>query len=278
MPVPAGTQGVGVPVSMLEGPCGWSVDVSCCADWATYGPALQQSAAEFGAYVMWAATGRRYGVCEITARPCGRTCGPNLYSGYFWSNGAWQPYNLGGIWYNSTCGCNGLGNCASCRPLCQVSLPGPVNSIPATGVSVDGVVIPVDAWRVDNGKWLVRTDGSCWPECQDYNVDSGVGTFFVTYNRGLDVPNVVAAAAGELACEWAKSCLGQACRLPQRVQSVSRQGVSVSMVPPEILLSMGLTGVDTVDQIIRSVNPGGLTSPMRVSSPDTPVTRYVTSL
>jgi hypothetical protein len=48
------------------------------------------------------------------------------------------------------------------------------------------------------------------------------------------------------------------------------------MVPIETLLSNGLTGVETVDQIIRSVNPYGLTSKMRISSPDDPPIRFVT--
>jgi hypothetical protein len=263
-------------VSVADGPCNWDVDVSCCADWATYNASVQNAAMEYGAYTMWAATGRRYGLCSTVARPCGRTCGTNLYGGFYWSEGAWLPYNLGGQWYNTSCACNGIGSCGSCRPSCQVLLPGPVNAISPTGVSVDGAIVPVNAWRVDNGKWLVRTDGSCWPECQNYDVDSGVGTFFVTFSKGLPAPSVVLRAAGELACEWAKSCLGQACRLPQRVQSVARQGVSVSMIDPETLLKLGLTGVETVDQVIRSVNPGGLFSPMKVSSPDAPVTRYVT--
>ena len=258
----------------VTAPCNFTVDTSCCDDWDTYDPELQTNAAEYGALVMWAATGRQYGLCTKTVRPCGRTCGPNPYGGYFWSEGTWLPYTVGGLWFNCTCGCNGSLGCCSCVPRCQVWLPGPVAAV--SGVSVDGDMVPVDSWRVDNGRWLVRTDGDCWPECQDYNVDSGEGTFFVTYQVGIPVPSVVAQAAGELACEWAKSCQGQPCRLPQRVQSVTRQGVSVSMVPIDVLLSHGFTGIETVDQVIRSLNPSGLTGRMRISSPDLPVTRMVT--
>lgn len=257
-----------------SGPCTWDIDVSCCTDWDTYSDELQTNAAEYGAYVMWAATGRKYGLCTKTVRPCGRECSSEFYNGYYWADSTWMPYILDGAWYNSSCNCgnNGLG--CSCQPSCQVLLGGPVYAV--SGVSVDGEAVSEDAWRVDNGRWLVRTDGDCWPVCQDYNVDSGVGTFFVTYQQGLPLPGVVAAAAGELACEWAKACTGQACRLPQRIQSVSRQGVSVSMVPIDVLLQHGLTGLDTVDQIIRSVNPFGLVSRMRIASPDIPVTRITT--
>lgn len=255
-------------------PCNFTVDTSCCPDWSTYSPTLQTNASEYGAYVMWAATGRRFGTCTRVARPCGRQCSNQMYSGQYWSEGTWLPYIVDGVWRNCWCGCDGGFGCCSCEPRCQVYLNGPVASV--SGVSVDGTSVPASAWRVDNGKWLVRTDGDCWPVCQDYNVDSGVGTFIVTYQQGLAVPSVVARAAGELACEWAKACLGQPCRLPQRVQSVTRQGVSVSMVPIEQLLSHGLTGVETVDQIIRSINPYGLPSKMRISSPDELPTRFVT--
>jgi hypothetical protein len=129
---------------------------------------------------------------------------------------------------------------------------------------------------VDDAQWLVRTDGDCWPECADYNVDSGEGFFSVTYFKGLAVPSVIARAAGELACEWAKSCMGQPCRLPQRVQSIVRQGVTISMVDVDTLLAKGLTGVDTVDQVIAMNNPYGLRSKMKISSPDLPVNRITT--
>ena len=135
----------------------------------------------------------------------------------------------------------------------------------------------MDAWRVDNGQWLVRTDGDCWPQCQDFDTDAGDTFFQVTYFKGIPVPSVLAQAAGELACEWAKSCLGAPCRLPQRVTSLSRQGVSVSLPDVSQLLEHGLTGVPTVDQLIRSFNPYGLTSAMGIASPDwPPSTRTVT--
>jgi len=148
-----------------------------------------------------------------------------------------------------------------------------VYSIPSTGITVGADIIPVDAWRVDNGQWLVRTDGDCWPECQDFNTDSGDTFFQVTYFQGLPVPNVLLRAAGELACEWARACAGAECRLPQRVTSISRQGVSVSLQYIDVLLKHGLTGITTVDQVIRQFNPYGLTSKMSISSPDWPPPR-----
>lgn len=254
-------------------PCSWDVSTDCCDDWATYSPALQTAAAEYGAFTVWAATGRRYGLCTRTIRPCGKWCEGNGVSGYYWSDGTFMPYILNGEWRNCWCGSPGF---CTCQPSCQILLPGPVAAIPITGVSQDGAVVPASSWRVDNGKWLVRTDGVCWPDRQNFDVDTGVGTLFVTYSKGLTVPSVLLRAAGELACEWAKSCQGQACRLPQRVQSVSRQGVSVQMVPIDVLLKNGFTGVTTVDQVIRNFNPTGLTGDMRVASPDGSLGRITT--
>lgn len=256
-------------------PCNWDVNTDCCDGWADYSAQLQTAAAEYGALVMWAATGRQFGLCERTVRPCGWSP-VNTVNGYYWADGTWFPYIFNGAWRNCS-GCTGSGfGCCTCEPTCQVWLPPPVYSIPVTGVSVDGAIVDVDAWRVDDGKWLVRTDGDCWPTCNDYDVDSGVGVFQVTYVKGLPVPSPVLRAAGELACEYAKSCLGQACRLPQRAQSITRQGVSMSLVDIDDLLKAGLTGIPTVDQVITSINPYGLKSPPRVWSPDLPVTRMVT--
>jgi hypothetical protein len=248
-------------------PCGWDITGVCCGEWDTYSAELQQAAVDYAALVVWAATGRRFGLCERTVRPCGKTVVNTMINGYYWSDGYWLPYVFQGVWRNCA-GCAGSFGCCSCEPRCQVWLPGPVWSLPATGVSVSDVIIPVDAWRVDDGQWLVRTDGDCWPDCQDYNVDTGA--FTVTYFKGQPVPSVLSNAAGELACEWARACTGATCRLPQRVTSISRQGVSVSMVDIDALLKDGLTGLTTVDQVIRQFNPYRLPSRMNIASPDWP--------
>lgn len=252
-------------------PCNWEVDTTCCDEWNTYSTELRTAAAEYGALVMWAATGRRFGLCERTLRPCGRTNdNPEYPSGYYWADGAWLPYIFNGQWRNCASCAMSFG-CCSCRPSCEVWLPPPVYSIAATGITVGSDILNIeDVGRVDNGQWLVRTDGNCWPECQNYSTDSGDTFFQVTYMKGLPVPSVILRAAGELACEWARGCTGADCRLPGRVTSLTRQGMSVSLVDLDTLLSHGLTGVATVDQIIRQFNPYGLPSKMSIASPDWP--------
>lgn len=250
-------------------PCNWDVNGAlCCDDWDTYSDELQTAGMEYGALVVWAATGRRFGLCERTVRPCGPSSDP-VGNGFYWADGTWMPYIFQGQWRNCA-GCNAGFGCCTCEPNCQVWLPPPVYSIPATGITVGADIVPIDSWRVDDAEWLVKTDGDCWPQCQDYNTDSGDSFFQVTYFQGIPVPSVLLAAAGELACEWVKACIGAPCRLPQRVTSISRQGVSVSLPDVAQLLERGLTGVPTVDQVIRSFNPYGLVSRMHIASPDWP--------
>lgn len=257
----------------MVAPCDWNivVDPECCTGWAELDPALQTRAITYATKVLWAATGRRYGLCENVVRPCGndRRCG----SCGAWSwNGLWMvPYILNGLWRNCGCGCP-----CDCRPDCEVKLPGPVASV--SQVMVDGLIIDPATYRVDDYQWLVRTGGNCWPRCQDYNVDvPDAGSFQVTYLRGNPVPQDILDAAATLACEFAKSCAGNECRLSSRMQSLTRQGVSVSYVDIDRLLKAGLTGITEVDQVIVADNPYQLKERPRMWSYDTsPRTRTVT--
>lgn len=256
-----------------DAPCTWSIETGCCDCWDALDPDKQNAGIQYAALTLWAATGRRYGACQTTVRPCGRTCTDQGAWGYSWYEGTWRPYIMGGVWRNCWCG-GGLG--CRCEPDCQVYLPGPALSV--SQVVLDGVIIPADEYRIDNRQWLVRTgeDSECWPYCQNYNLDSGDGTFFVTYMKGVAVPAALAAATGTLACEYAKACSGQSCRLPGRLSTVARQGVQLTFVNIDSLLERGLTGITEVDQVIMALNPSGLKRPMRVISPDLPVTRQVT--
>lgn len=234
-------------------------------------PAHQLRATNYATYIMWAATGRRYGLCDVTVRPCGldRKCGS--CGSWNWYGGWMRPYILDGLWRNCECG----GGC-DCKPRCQVKLPSPVANV--TQVMVDGVIIATSAWRVDDNQWLVRTDGNCWPECQDYNVDvPATGTMQVTYQRGNPVPQAVLDAAATLACEFGKACAGEACRLPNRMTTLTRQGVSVSFADFDQLLNRGLTGIAEIDQVIVADNPYALKARPFFSSYDTdPRVRVVT--
>jgi hypothetical protein len=229
-------------------------------------------------------TAYQIGVCPTVIRPCRAGCeAPGIYmvstvrgSGHqsslpLVSIGSFTPHvNTAGVWVNS-CGCGSSDDC-SCTALCEAILPGPVGSIEE--VRVDGVTLPATAYRVDNGDRLVRTDGECWPECQDFSTsDPNVG-FWVTYYRGAAPNELTRYAAGVLAAEFYKACSGKACRLPSGVTNVSRQGVSYSIVAGSF--PGGFTGIHEVDAVIRIFNPHGLTMPSRVISPDRRPARQTT--
>ena len=266
---------------MAEEPCDWPINTNCCPDWDTYTPGLQSDATAWATEVLWALTGRRFGECTVLARPCGGGCHnggymtwPVYLSGNSGAVGAtWIPFVDGaGVWRNCAC----VGAC-SCAARCEVWLPGPVASI--TEVVVDGVIVPSTAYRIDNGNILVRQDGECWPECQDFNLSAvdpdTENTFVVTYTRGTPVPMAGQIAAGMLACDFAKSCT-TGCKLPGNLASLTRQGVEVTMADPTDELNAGLTGVHFVDQWIRAVNPNELGSRSRVASLDVSLPREMT--
>jgi hypothetical protein len=282
--MPVVNQAPSVPEALaaaLEEPCVWPINTNCCPDWDTYDPQLQSDATAWATSILWALTGRRFGPCTIIVRPCGSTC--NFGGGYFTYPvelsggsgipGTWIPFvDAAGSWRNCMC----PGAC-SCVARCEVWLPGPVASV--SSVLVDGVEIDPSAYRVDNGNLLVRQDGECWPECQDFNLaadspETSENTFVVTYQRGTPVPVAGQIAAGLLACDFAKSCT-TGCELPGNLSSLSRQGVEVTLADPTEELNGGLTGIPQVDQWIRAVNPNKLSSRARVRSLDFNMPRTV---
>lgn len=257
------------------GPCSWTIpDPLCCTvAWAATPPDVQAAAREYAAMVLWAATGRQFGLCEITVRPCGmRRCESGLgeFWGYDWSGGTWVPYIFNGQWFNCMCGA-----LCCCEPRCQVRLMGPVFSI--IEVTIGGIAVDPATYRVDDDHWLVRTAGECWPQCADMDTDDGDNVFEVTYQRGTEVPGALLRAAAALACEWAKACVGDdTCRLSNRVTSVARQGITIDMVSPDDLLDSGFTGLWEVDTVIHALNPHRLVERLRIYAPELNVARQTT--
>lgn len=136
-------------------------------------------------------------------------------------------------------------------------------------------------YRVDNYRYLVRVDGGDWPVCQNMvsNPDTDTDTFEVTYNIGTAVPAGGQMAAGVLACQMAKAaCGGAGCVLPQRLQTITRQGVTMTLLDSyNSLYENGTTGIFIVDSWVSSINASNKRAGMRVASPDTWRTRRTTS-
>lgn len=239
--------------------CDWPVAyVDCagaCSAWENWPEAERATAqAWFEAQAVdllhgW--TGRVFGVCEAEIRPCrdaGGTAGDGQST--FWGRGPgydptfpragggsrWQPVLIRGEWFNIGCGCLSACGCSD-SGADVLAIPGPVTAIDT--ITIGGEVIPPSAYRVEHGRLLRRLDGGVWPASQSPE-------FVIRYSRGIPVPVGGQVAAGRLACELAlAACAPDDCALPERLQTVSRQGITVGV---------SLTGEDWRDTGIWSID------------------------
>lgn len=263
LPVPdVALQGLSAAGGATMGPCGWTIPDPLCSDtWAAVPADVKAAARDYAALVLWAATGREFGLCEITVKPCRQErCGDNLWNffGWSWASGTWMPYIFQGQWFNCACP-----NICCCDPRCQLRLMGDVDSI--VEVLIDGIAVDPDTYFVNDKTWLVRTAPDCWPDCSDQNTPEG--GLSVTYMRGNPVPPALLRAAATLADEWAKACTGAECRLSNRVTSLARNGIQIDMLTPEELMEDGLTGLWEVDQVVLAINPHRRKQRGRIYSP-----------
>ncbi|MEV0822534.1 hypothetical protein [Nonomuraea rubra] len=263
-------------MSIRTTPCEWPADMGCCPSWDGLTEAQRQFALDVAKEIVWRASGRRFGLCELKVRPCMAPCVTSNMPAYPVAGaGPFSPIMRDGYWLNLACGtCSTDCHCGS---LCEVALPGPVDSI--VEVRLDGVVLPAADYVVFDHRMLARTGGECWPTCQDLTLpDDEAGTWSVTYRQGIPVPPGGQAAAAALACELGKACANvSGCRLPKRVQTITREGVTVGFLDPMTFLADGLTGLYEVDLWLRAVNPRGLAQGARVYSPDRRPPRTITS-
>lgn len=259
---------------------GWAPDTSMSTEkWATYPEAVRAYATDLATQILWAATGRRFGLKAVTVRPTV----PRTLPAYMSFPASYDPGAMGGQWAwslvsvpggNDVVFGGGVGDLNGywMTSYAQIPLPGPVESV--TQVKVNGQALPTTAYRLDLGNQLVRQDGEAWPTGNDITApDDQPNTWSVTYRMGEPVPDILNWAAGAYALEVAKARAGDNTRLPARATSVNRQGVNVQLVDITNYLDKGLTGVQEVDQVILSFNPNQLRSRSRVASLDMPTYR-----
>lgn len=254
-------------------PCAWDVSCEVCPGFADYDDTIRDTSLWLASTILWAATGRRFGVCPVTVRPLQPKRGEVVYQdfpvlpGHDGLGRSGGPFLFSGRWFNAGCVSACCGNSS-----CAIVLRGPVASV--SMVLVDGEVVLDSAYRVDvvNGVYLlVRIDGECWPACQNMSADvTETGTFEVTYGVGTELPPALMIATALLACEYAKHLNGAACSLPAKMTRLSRQGVEVEVAAPDAVA--GSTGIKMVDEVIHALNPGRRQAPPRVMSPDLPET------
>lgn len=256
----------------MNGPCApWPIDQWCCPPPAV--PEIANMAQEAATEILWALSGRQFGLCSVWLRPCKAGCFTGPYYGWGWQNDNddWvRPALLDGVWTNVVCGsCNGDCGCTHTE---AITLPGLIHDV--IDVVVDGVSVS-GGYRLDQHRTLVRTDGGTWPLCQDWNVDSGEGTLFVLAQHGREVPSAGLMAVAELASEFVLAhCGSDECRLPQRVVSVDRNGLAIALDDVQSLLREGQLGLTLCDMFIAAFNPHRRASRSRVYSPDFARPRY----
>lgn len=260
------------PLTTTFGPCSpWPVRWTC--DVSTESPIVTAQAVQVATEVVWAMSGRQFGLCEVTLRPCRRACGDDYWSPNFDEFGGTafvRPALIGGQWFNLTCG-SCTGGC-SCSSIFEVKLPAPVHSV--VEVRVDGSPLVTGAYRLDDNRLLVRTDGADWPRCNDLNLDdTEVGTWSVTAEFGQPVPEGGAWAVGELACEIISAINGNDCRLPRQVTQLARQGVTITFPSLTELFASRQTGLYLVDLFTATWNPNRLNRRSGVYSVDGALSR-----
>ncbi|UXE04396.1 head-to-tail adaptor [Mycobacterium phage Funsized] len=211
--------------------------------------AEQRAAAQLAVTIMWSLSGRQFGTIDQTARPC-RVPMRDVTT---WGGRGTVPILYGHTWITELCGCAGACNLSGPN---AAHLPGPVAEV--TEVKINGVVLPANVWTVE-GNVIYRRDAP-WPR-QDLNRPLGdLGTWGVTYRKGIPVPEGVDQLTGSLAKEFLTAIADDVtrCRLPRTVTVANRQGITYRAYDPAVIYASGKTGLPEVDMWLASVNPNAL--------------------
>jgi hypothetical protein len=246
----------------------WATAADLCAPCkgSTIDAALLERCLFAASEVLYWLSGRKYpGLCVDTVRPSARYVfdgGSGVHGGVGVPGTGYRP---GPGW--GACMCNRTIR-TGCNSVPEVSLPGqPVARIVQLKVDGAELVDGVD-FRVDDGRWLVRLPDPAtgaergWPCCQLMTLaDTAAGTWSVQYEYGAAPPTAGVLAAAELGCQLALALspagTGE-CRLPRRVMSIVRQGVSAVVLDPFTFLDKGRTGLYDVDLFLGAENPKGI--------------------
>lgn len=217
-------------------------------------------------YLLWVLSGRRWsGVHEVTEEyicdgglPC---CG-----GWFPTN---DDYRTGVAYMAGRFGDPRWGTREGQRFLFLRGRP--VREIKQVRQLATGAEVDLSTLAVYNHAYLAPSGAAACDPCFD---PCGLE---VTYTYGSKPPPAGVTAALDLANEFVKSieCPDE-CRLPERVTSVSRQGVNYSIFDPQDFLTDGRIGLYSVDVFLKAVNPNKAQLPARVFSPDLPAGRRKT--
>lgn len=131
-------------------------------------------------------------------------------------------------------------------------------------------------------------NGGIVPEDSYYIVDHSVVQFAegalivpadieISYTYGAQPPVLGKMAARRVAIEFVKLWEGDTdCALPQRVTSVTRQGVTYTVLDSQDFLAEMRMGIYEIDLFLKAVNPNKAQKRSKVFSPDIPKARRYT--
>jgi len=129
-----------------------------------------------------------------------------------------------------------------------------------------GNVISPTKYYLAEHSTIIATPGASWSPS---NIE-------VTYSYGTEPPTAGKNAARLLAIELVKLYEGDdTCALPQRVTSISRQGVSYTLLDNQDFIDELRTGLYAVDLFLKTTNPDKARARSRVFSPDVPQARRI---
>ena len=221
-------------------------------------------AAQTASYLLWSMSGRKYtGETTVTERytctlrnnrmgPSTKTNSPVLFGGdvYNIPTGDYDEY--------SELTSDGM------SPDSRIKLRGrPVTKIHTIRNRQGDIIDPSSYYLVDHSTIHIKA-GTPWTPC---NTE-------VTYSYGTPVPIAGKMAARKLAIEFARLWSGdEGCELPQRVTSVSRQGVSYTILDNQEFIDELRTGLYEIDLFLKVANPDNARRKAKVFSVDTPRAR-----
>lgn len=172
-----------------------------------------------------------------------------------------------------------------CGPGCyELELPwAPILEI--VEIVIEDEILDPSEYRVDDYTTLVRlrdADGvrRSWPTFQDMTRNSGERTWSVTERHGASPPpgGVVActALARQFLFAWSADKETNAqCKLPKRITTISRQGVTLAVLDPFTLFEDGKTGIAEADLWLGSLRFGAKRrAPAVVDVAGTPGTQW----
>lgn len=220
-------------------------------------------AVKVASQMLWAMSGRKFsGIVTVTER---YVCASRAYRlGASARN--YSPELVGGDVYNipfdefdeyAELTTDGM------SPSSRLRLRGkPVVKIHSIRDRVGRIIDPANYYLVDHSTIQAKA-GVSWAPC---NIE-------VTYSYGSPPPAAGKAAARILAKEFVKLWNGDDCDLPARVTSITRQGVSYTLLDSQDFIEEMRTGLYVVDLFLKSVNPDKARTKSRVFSPDVPRAR-----